>query len=216
MKTVTKILVPVDFSETSKNAVRMAFEWSNLLKCEVTLLCAYRLIQNNEHGKALTARQIRETIINRKHAQLEQLKSEIDFSIAHEVKSLFELGFMPNCIERVVKEEKIDLIIYGLKPKSIPNTNVDLIRSLQDDHTPFLIVHGNYKTGHFGSIKDLETNITSLGVSEFIENFNHLLIDLERSPNTCFLVHPSEGQTKHSLEERPSIVDRIVNFSKTN
>ena len=214
MKTVTKILVPVDFSETSKTAIRLAFEWSNLLKCDVILLGAYRLIQNREKVEKQTAREIRQSIIQQKEKQLTDLQKEIDFSLAHKVTTTLELGFMPNCIQRIVSEQTIDLIIYGIKPKSIPNTNGDLIRSLQDAHTPFLIVHGNHKAEHFESIKELENDILTKEITDFTKNFDRNLADMDRSPHICFLVHPAESSDLPAQDS--TIVERIANFSKTN
>ncbi len=213
MKTVTKILVPVDFSETSKTAMRLAFEWSNLLKCEVILLATYRLIQNGATEVEQSPREIRKAIKEQKSVQFDMLKKELDFDVAHQVSIVIELGFMPNCIQQIVQEQDIDLIIYGVKPKAIPNTNADLIRALKDDHTPFLIVHGNHQNVHFQSIDELENDIKNKELGDFIQNFETYLSDLDRFPHTSFMIHPS-GTKNHSFDRHSSIVERITNFNK--
>lgn len=215
MMSVSNILVPIDFSETSKTATKLALEWSNLLKCNVTLVHNYRLILDQKTSHQ-SPRKIREAIITEKMRSFDLFEKEVDYSKAFSLTTKLELGFTIDSIRRMTEKNEVDLIIYGVKSKEIPHSTRDLIKLLDADLTPILLVHGNHVVDTNEPFDQLENKIESITADDFKTDIDKLLNVLEKAPNQSYLIHPSKKPKAHTRSINSSIADRIVNFSRAN
>ncbi|WP_291129375.1 universal stress protein [Flavobacterium sp. UBA7682] len=114
-----KILIPLDFSETSDNAFVYALEMAKLLKAELVLLHTFELPVVDSQAMALNYATIYNTI---ELANFEHFKEKLPQlrSIASERKldhipmnHILMDGDLLNNIKKVVNEENIDLVVMG-------------------------------------------------------------------------------------------------------
>ncbi|MBF6640036.1 universal stress protein [Flavobacterium sp. J49] len=114
-----KILIPLDFSETSDNAFVYALEIAKLLKAELVLLHTFELPVVDNHAMSFNYATIYDTI---ELANFEHFKEKLPQlrSIASERKldhitmnHILVDGDLLNNIKKVVVEENIDLVVMG-------------------------------------------------------------------------------------------------------
>ncbi|MGK7394735.1 MAG: universal stress protein [Candidatus Cyclobacteriaceae bacterium M3_2C_046] len=123
MKQLKKILIPVDFTERSVNALKHAIELSHQLPSELYLLHVYhrkiiRLPRKME-GSKLNLRNLQAYSLKKAGHQIDQKFSELINGVPELNKKSFQirkvLGNTENEILTFAENNKIDLIIMGTK-----------------------------------------------------------------------------------------------------
>lgn len=116
-----KILIPLDFSETSDNAFVYALEMASLLKAELVLLHTFELPVVDSQAMALNYETIYNTIelanfehFKEKLPQLRSMASERKLDHITMNHILMD-GDLLNNIKKVVVDENIDMVIMGTK-----------------------------------------------------------------------------------------------------
>lgn len=114
-----KILIPLDFSETSDNAFVYALEMASLLKAELVLLHTFELPVVDSQAMALNYETIYNTIelanfehFKEKLPQLRSMASERNLDHITMNHILMD-GDLLNNIKKVVVDENIDMVIMG-------------------------------------------------------------------------------------------------------
>lgn len=114
-----KILIPLDFSETSDNAFVYALEMASLLKAELVLLHTFELPVVDSQAMALNYETIYNTIelanfehFKEKLPQLRSMASERKLDHITMNHILMD-GDLLNNIKKVVVDENIDMVIMG-------------------------------------------------------------------------------------------------------
>ena len=105
------IICTVDFSESSKDALRWAVSLAKLLKTQLTVLYTYRLL-NSENGEAIELRKKTEDNALQKFSSLEK---EIlsDSGVSYEFK--VEVGFVSNRVKHYAKKDAVSFVVMGNK-----------------------------------------------------------------------------------------------------
>lgn len=105
------ILVPLDFSDTSKNAVYYAVEMANLFDSEIGLL---HVISNSALKSLFTNNSQVAILRSRVKEELEKVKAELlDKWPNMRVRTIVEEGKPYKAINRVATENKCDTIVMG-------------------------------------------------------------------------------------------------------
>ena len=109
-----KILVPIDFSETSKKAFQYALKFAEQFDCEITLLNVVEPISATV-GAPLAVETFPDTEDEFSEAEkkLAVLAAESHVNGANSVNSLVRVGHAPNEITKAAKELDVDLIIIA-------------------------------------------------------------------------------------------------------
>jgi nucleotide-binding universal stress UspA family protein len=103
-----KILCPIDFSETSIEALKYAIEIANKEGRSVTVLYSYRLIQPDQEEEILKFRNRVELRARERFCMLEPFFHNGTMT-DHEF--LIEIGFFSDCIIRQVRNNHVDKIV---------------------------------------------------------------------------------------------------------
>jgi nucleotide-binding universal stress UspA family protein len=119
MSFIKRILVPIDFLDSSKTAVKFAIEIAKKNRSKIFLLHAYRLMQPNIillpyfKSEDYSGPELKKELENYSHVQYENFEREVfkDDKIDHEF--LTEVGFTAQAIESTVEEKDIDLVVMG-------------------------------------------------------------------------------------------------------
>ena len=107
-----KILVPTDFSETSKKAVQYALRFAEQFVCEIALL--YVVEPATPIGAPLAVEVFTdEDEFSMAEKDLAALAAESHTNGAHSVSSFVRVGHAPNEITKAAKDLDVDLIIIA-------------------------------------------------------------------------------------------------------
>ena len=109
------ILVPVDFSECSQNALNFSIELAKKLDANVFVLHSYRLTKpfgRINPGKTMS---IRDELDTDSNERFERLKKKIGDDPGVPLKYIVDIGFAVDTISSNVKEYDINLIVMGTK-----------------------------------------------------------------------------------------------------
>ncbi|WP_205509369.1 universal stress protein [Longitalea arenae] len=137
------ILVPVDFSPASRNAVAYAAELAKVLQTRLLLFHAYMLpTPISEVPYAMV------TVDNLQKENEDMLKKEADWLFNQyglEVERLVRIGIASDEIKTITKERPIGLIVMGMKgagglDKIIGSTTTNVSRKVK---TPVLVIPHN-------------------------------------------------------------------------
>ena len=117
------ILCALDFSESSFNVLKMAFDLAARFETSVTILFAYRLVQSSEgaitefrKGVETQARQDFEALVDKLH---------LTDSVKYEFRS--EIGFLSDRIEVCVQQTKIKMVVISQVMASSINDHKGLL-----------------------------------------------------------------------------------------
>ncbi|MCV9386248.1 universal stress protein [Reichenbachiella ulvae] len=194
------ILVPTDFSEASKTAVRLAIKWSADLKAKVTIVHAYRLIKDNQGSQNLDPRELKAQVESRCRQKFEVLQQEIDFSKAYEYSFRLELGFINNSIKNLSKEYKPSLVLYGTKPERMPHSYDNLLKIVKDNSTTIALVNEAYNSEEAETMGCLEKRSIFCTNTKFIDNPEHQTRKIERAHNNLLFIHSEMQSPKEIIE----------------
>jgi universal stress protein A len=108
-----KILVPTDFSETSKKAVQYALRFAEQFGCEIALLYVVEPA-TPVIGAPLAVEPVTEKDeLSMAEKELAVLAAESHTNGAHSVSSFVRVGHAPNEITKVARDLDVDLIIIA-------------------------------------------------------------------------------------------------------
>ncbi|MEM6641872.1 MAG: universal stress protein [Bacteroidota bacterium] len=117
-----RILVPVDFSETSIYAAKFAAEFSQLVQGELTLLhileapsIGFKPLGKKDQGDLASL--YHQAFIEGVNNRLEELKEELEHKGA-EIKILLKQGHAFDFMKKTMEEVETDLVIMGSKGAS--------------------------------------------------------------------------------------------------
>ena len=128
------ILCSIDFSESSKDALRWSVSLAKLLKTNLTILYTYRLLNSN-NGEEV---QLKKTIEENAVKSFASLEKEIlmDEGIRYSFK--VEVGFVSNRVKDYERKHGISFLVMGNKMNSNNKESFDeLADSIQ---VPLVIV----------------------------------------------------------------------------
>ena len=159
--TMKKILLPIDFSETSDNAFVYAIEMAKIFKAELVLLHTFELPIVDSQSLPLNYAMIYETIeltnfdyFKEKMPQLHTIAEERNLSHINMSHILMDGDLVYN-IKKVVKQENIDLVVMGTNGAegwfdSFLGTNTGAV--ISDVSVPVLSVPNGTKFSKFENI----------------------------------------------------------------
>jgi nucleotide-binding universal stress UspA family protein len=128
------IICTIDFSESSKSALRWSVSLAKLLKTRLTILYTYRLL-NSHNGEAVEFRKKIEENARQKFSSFEKEVLE-DCGVKYEFK--IEVGFISNRVKDHVKKNGVSFLVMGNKMNSTNKESFDeLAENLQ---VPLVIV----------------------------------------------------------------------------
>jgi nucleotide-binding universal stress UspA family protein len=134
------ILVPTDFSDDAGNASHYAARLAEKLQASVTLLHAYMLPTpvSEVPYVMINAEEMQNENEDIAKADAEKLKAAYKISVNYIVR----LGFPSDEIEAVIEDNKIDLVVMGMKGKGaiekiVGSTTTSTLKKI---NTPLLIV----------------------------------------------------------------------------
>ena len=123
MDFIRRILVPVDFLNASKDAVKFAIEFAGRTGAKIYLLHAYRLIQPKIlllpyfKSPVYTGPELKKELEVYAQGLFEKIESQFFRGIEVEHEYLTEIGFPAQAIETTVNRLSIDLVIMGTHNK---------------------------------------------------------------------------------------------------
>lgn len=108
-----KLLVPVDFSEVSKNAAKLAIELAEKTNAEVTLLNSVKFyyFTDYEFASFSGARSLMDDVRDSMEEKMAEFKEELDCTC--ELTTVVKEDSLVACIKDMVKDEQFDLIVIG-------------------------------------------------------------------------------------------------------
>ncbi len=112
---INHILVPVDFSETSLNALNHAAEFAKIFNAKLTLLHVYESMGNEIllpevlAGKKMLDNPYQELVIKK----LDEARTSIAAIYSKDVNIAVSEGTIASAVESFVNEEKVDIIVMG-------------------------------------------------------------------------------------------------------
>lgn len=128
------IICTIDFSESSKEALRWSVTLAKLLKTNLTILYTYRLL-NPYDGEAVEFRKNIEENARQKFSCLE--KEVLDGSgVKYEFK--IEIGFISNRVKDHAKKNGVSFLVVGGKMNSTDKESFDEL--VENIHVPLMIV----------------------------------------------------------------------------
>jgi nucleotide-binding universal stress UspA family protein len=135
-----RILVPTDFSDDARNASYYAARLAEKLKASITLLHAYMLPTPVSEVPYVMVNAEEMQKENEEIARAEAEKLQATFKIS--VNYIVRLGFPSDEIEAVIEDNKIDLVVMGMKGKGklekiVGSTTTSTLKKIR---IPLLIV----------------------------------------------------------------------------
>lgn len=117
MRNFNNILIPIDFSDASVNALKYGVELAKINNSKVDMLHAYRLIDSNEVIRNDQVLNLKDKLKFTLERELLTLKSEhVD---SNGINAMFHsiIGFPEDVIESFILNNKVDLIIMSTRGK---------------------------------------------------------------------------------------------------
>lgn len=108
-----KILVPTDFSETSKKAVQYALRFAEQFGCEISLIYVVEPASPMVGAPLALEPYTDQDEFSMAERDLAMLAAESQSDEAHSVNSLVRVGHAPNEITKAAKDLDVDLIIIS-------------------------------------------------------------------------------------------------------
>lgn len=180
MDFVSRILVPVDFLDASKDAVKFAIEFAGRTRAKIYLLHAYRLIQPKilllPYFKSpdYTGPELKKELEVYAQGLFEKIENQFFRGIAVEHEFLTEIGFPAQAIETTVNRLSIDLVIMGTHNKKRKSEfwGSNTLEVIKKDICPVLAIPDGARFKGFKSItlaSDYE-KVKNVNVYTFIIN----------------------------------------------
>ena len=113
-----RILCPIDFSESSIEALKCALEIARKEHLGVTVLYSYRLIQTEQGEEILDFKNRREASAKEKFSTIERL---FDNGMCTDYEFVIEIGFFSDCIARQIRTGTVTKIVIDNKMRPLLN-----------------------------------------------------------------------------------------------
>lgn len=176
------ILVPIDFSEASKKAVRFVLDHHYDDKSRVVLIHAYRLITEEYSPLNDSPFALKSSIEKQLQAQYKTFSEELNLASFKKVEFMMEVGFLVNCLRSICNESGIDLIAYGLKGNKATQALVELIDS---GCTKIAIIPDAFDNNSSSKLNEVR-----LTQQEMMEQHKQYLSDSTVNQDTILMVAP--------------------------
>ena len=208
------ILVPIDFSEASRNAAKYAVSLAKSFNAEVTFINVIPpSVIINDPVLAFTMTTSAE--IHERHKQL--MKKELKaLTKEYQVKitGLVKEGYIPDILQEMVKEKQADLIIMGMKGKGKSNsvfgsTTATIIRKLS---LPVFVIPE--KAG-FKPIHNI-TFATDFDAEMEIDRYTLLLELLGKFDSKICILDVEKNDSSFNAEKVIGKMETNLAFSKLN
>ncbi len=152
---INSILVPVDFSDCSKNALSYAIELAQRVNAELHLIHSYYI--------PVPSADIAVVVDNREQLDQEQVIRDAWVALANEVPELgrinytheTRMGFLSNVVLTVLEKRSVDLIVMGTKGCTnrldyfLGSNAYNVAR---DANTPVMVIPEKHSFSGFGKI----------------------------------------------------------------
>jgi nucleotide-binding universal stress UspA family protein len=206
------ILVPIDFSETSENALNYATSLANYLTANLILLHVDTIpVYNNEYE--LVTYTIKDSIETSLELLKEKaLKIKKDKLLIGDITYYAEAGELETTISEFITKKSIDLIVMGITGQStkIGQTlfGSNSIKISRESKIPVFIIPKNCSYKKIENIayacqydKDIKEQTGLIQVKNIIAMFNANLNVLHVVPNN-HLINQSEAETDLYVEQK--------------
>lgn len=206
------ILVPIDFSETSENALNYATSLANYLTANLILLHVDTIpVYNNEYE--LVTYTIKDSIETSLELLKEKaLKIKKDKLLIGDITYYAEAGELETSISEFITKKSIDLIVMGITGQStkIGQTlfGSNSIKISRESKIPVFIIPKNCSYKKIENIayaceydKDIKEQTGLIQVKNIIAMFNANLNVLHVVPNN-HLINQSEAETDLYVEQK--------------
>jgi len=158
-----KIVVPIDFSDASRNASEYAVRLAKIFNAEVELMHVYKeLIPATVGPEPWTVR------VSPAFARNEKLiNDEVDFlkrKYNVEIKSIIKKGFKSESISDEIKEAEADLVVMGKREEGNKIIGNTILKTIRKSAVPVLIVPEKVQFKPFDNIAlaiDFEQTVNS-------------------------------------------------------
>ena len=112
---IKKILIPIDFSDNSKNALKYGIEVARKTDAKLTLLHAYRLLGPQIGPVRKSELSLKETLDQNPKENFAdiELKFLKDSGLTYEFQ--IEIGFIETVIKLITQNQPIDMVIMGTR-----------------------------------------------------------------------------------------------------
>lgn len=206
------ILVPIDFSETSENALNYATSLANYLTANLILLHVDTIpLYNNEYE--LVTYTVKDSIETSLELLKEKaLKLKKDKLPIGDITYYAEAGELETTISEFITKKSIDLIVMGITGHSTKMGQTligsNSIKISRESKTPIFIIPKNYRYKKIENIayaceydKDIKEQTGLIQVKNIIAMFNANLNVLHVVPNN-HLIDQSEAETDLYVEQK--------------
>ena len=154
MRELNHILVPVDFSFTSTNALKYGIEMAKCCNAKLSILHAYRFAHPSIIGKKSPGQELRRILLEKINGEFENLKSSLlsEVELNYDVHS--NVGFTEDVIHSMTSHTPVDMVVVGNKGAE-ETTNVfgSTVTTLVDVvNVPLLTVPGNVSFSHWDNV----------------------------------------------------------------
>ncbi|MEP2024769.1 MAG: universal stress protein [Reichenbachiella sp.] len=175
------LLIPIDFSNASKVAVKFALSNEYKKGDKLILLHCYRLIDDDYFSYRNTPLKLKKLIEQKlqrkfnsfsKSLSLDQYYPDVEFGM--------KMGFIANCIHTFYNECPTDLIIFGLKKNKSSHT---LIQLISENQVPVMLIEENLNLEKY-----IPDETKTLNPTDFSSQPNRYLKEVHTHPDTPYLV----------------------------
>ena len=193
-----KIVVPVDFSDASRNAAEYAVSLAQYFNAEVELLHVYKeLIPATVGPEPWTvtvspAYARNENLIN---GEVDYLKKKYDVQL----KAVIKKGFKSESISDEIKETDADLVVMGKRPEGQKIFGSTILKTIRKSTAPVLVIPEKV---HFKPLKDIALAI------DFEQTVNGSCLDIlhylyDKFDSSLRVLHVEEKATDLKDSELP-------------
>jgi nucleotide-binding universal stress UspA family protein len=131
-----KIIIPVDFSENSFNAIKYAVELFKYEQCEIFLLHTYAeeiysMEEDKQSDDLEKLKQDTHAQVVEKLETLEEKIKDISPNPRHRLKSIASFGLLIDDVNDLVNQENADLVIMGTRGRSNDRSHIFGSNTLQ-------------------------------------------------------------------------------------
>ena len=128
MNSSHKVLIPIDFSDASKAAVKYALSEKEYQGYRLILLHSYRLIADKTSENPQSPVSLRKSLEDQLKVEFQRFYDELEIKEEnHDIEFRVQVGFPVNCIENFCHESKIDDIVYVVKANKENHMLTELI-----------------------------------------------------------------------------------------
>jgi len=217
MKNTSKILVPFDFSETSKKSLQYAIDY----------------VGQDEHLKILLAYISNEDNYDVLEEAFGSIKSKFGKGLKHDIQWVSFSGTLSNALIYIQKEENVQLIIMGTdgdKGDEESNTSHLVLKA----DCPVLVVPSNYEDFQIKNValvlgsEEIEDNKTLETLLKVVRRFEakvHVITiknkekeygysDIDENNEAKIQYYLENFYSEHTFIENTDIVEGILDYSK--